>query len=105
MTDIILEVGTHEDKQWKFTILNFDLSNYELSSQIRDSSGVLLGSMSAIGVSSNEFTLEISSATSGLIPPGIHQCDVMATSIIDAKRVFITPIMTMIVLDRVTEPI
>lgn len=105
MSSIVLEVGTNEDKQWRFTLVNFDLSNYTLTCQIRDSAGVFAGSMSAIGVSANEFTLEIENGVSGSIIPGTYQTDVLATSIIDGKQVFVTPIIEFIVIDRVTEPI
>lgn len=106
MSEIILQVGTYEDKQWLFTVVNFqDLTNFTLLSQIRDSAGVFAGSMSALAVGSNQFTLSIESAVSGSIIPGTYQTDVLATSTIDGKRYFITPIIEFIVLDRVTEPI
>lgn len=106
MADIIrLEFGTYEDKTWLFNLVNFDLSNVTLRSEIRTEDGTLVGSFSPAILGQNQFTLSVSSTTSGLIPPGEYLSDVLARNSTTAIQTFITPIFSVVVVDRITEPL
>lgn len=103
--DIILTLGTNEDKDWTVNINGFDLTNVTLKSQIRsEETRTLVGSFTAVPQSANTVKLSMSKVVSALIPPGEYVSDILATSTIDGKNTFITPIMKVVVIGRVTEP-
>ena len=104
MQEIRLEFGTFEDKQWTFNLVNFDLSGTTLRSEIRSETGVLVGSFVPTITGSNQFTLAINASVSGGIAPGEYKSDVLARNNTTFLQTFITPIFTVNVVDRITQP-
>lgn len=105
MDIIILSVGQYEDKEWNFTVSNFDdLNLYTLRSQVRNTEGILQGTLSCLIDNAAQFRLQISSTISGSIPPGSYLFDIMASKISDGKNYFIIPPSTINIVDTITEP-
>jgi hypothetical protein len=105
ISEIRLEFGTYEDKTWLFNLVNFDLSNVTLRSEIRTDDDVLVGELMPTILTSSQFTLTINSSVSGLISPGEYVCDVLARNSVTSLQTFITPVFPVIVVNRVTQPV
>ena len=100
---IILTVGQFEDIIFEFSVSGYDLQGSTLKSQIRDELGVLKGEAIASIVTSIRFDLIITGLVTGGLIPGDYLIDVLATNSA-GNRTFITPVMTLTITDRVTEP-
>lgn len=103
MDTINLIVGQFEDTIFEFSVSGYDLQNSTLKSQIRDEIGTLKGEAIVTVISPIRFDLILSSAVTGLLIPGDYKIDVLATNN-SGNKTFITPVMTLTVTDRVTEP-